>query len=312
MTPKPPPIDSLMTVKVCQNMTGVDLADPAVMERLGANIRALPTPALRAIANAGLVLAAWAQHSILMTVDRDTLTVACQSAEPGELELPPLPFSSIVIEPERDEIWYVGPSEDKEPNLGVQTLCIQEIDQGREWRGFIIGTDPAGLILGGKETEELLRSKYPLPDNVNMDTMLALDFHLHGDTLEVGETLATGHRSTRKENRHESALGRLIVEAVHFITARGVSLTEIGISRAERRRAAARRYQLPARLYWVTVTDEQITQPRSLSDREYHCRWLVRGHWRHFRDGSRTWIRPYVKGPAGAPWRGRPVYRVVA
>lgn len=40
----------------------------------------------------------------------------------------------------------------------------------------------------------------------------------------------------------------------------------------------------------------------------YRHRWMVRGHWRRYKSGERTWIRPYVKGPAGAPWKGRPFY----
>lgn len=41
------------------------------------------------------------------------------------------------------------------------------------------------------------------------------------------------------------------------------------------------------------------------ADRHYSHRFLVSGHWRHYRDASgevvkRTWIRPYVKGPEDA------------
>jgi hypothetical protein len=31
----------------------------------------------------------------------------------------------------------------------------------------------------------------------------------------------------------------------------------------------------------------------------WSCRWIVQGHWRHYKDGTRTWIRPYLKGPDG-------------
>jgi hypothetical protein len=43
---------------------------------------------------------------------------------------------------------------------------------------------------------------------------------------------------------------------------------------------------------------------------DWSCSWLVRGHWRHaphsgtFSDGrTRTWIKPYIKGPDGLPLR---------
>jgi hypothetical protein len=52
------------------------------------------------------------------------------------------------------------------------------------------------------------------------------------------------------------------------------------------------------------------------SGREYHCRWIVRGHYRSEPNGEYDvpgkgkcgWVRAHVKGPAGAPWRGRPVH----
>lgn len=43
---------------------------------------------------------------------------------------------------------------------------------------------------------------------------------------------------------------------------------------------------------------------------DWSCSWLVRGHWRHaphgghYADGrTRTWIKPYIKGPDGMPLR---------
>lgn len=31
----------------------------------------------------------------------------------------------------------------------------------------------------------------------------------------------------------------------------------------------------------------------------WSCRWIVQGHWRHYRNGNRVWIKPYIKGPDG-------------
>lgn len=45
--------------------------------------------------------------------------------------------------------------------------------------------------------------------------------------------------------------------------------------------------------------------------REYKYRRMVRGHWRRLPEKS-MWIKAYIKGPAGAPWKGRPVYKVTA
>jgi hypothetical protein len=47
-------------------------------------------------------------------------------------------------------------------------------------------------------------------------------------------------------------------------------------------------------------------------DREYHQRWIVRGHWRQqwypsMNENRPKWIAPYVKGPADAPLKVPPV-----
>lgn len=83
-----------------------------------------------------------------------------------------------------------------------------------------------------------------------------------------------------------------------------------------RRRAFQRRYGVEhPNIYWVHVrsTDEPV---EGKGDREFHHRWLVRGHYRRQETGTHivpgkgacTWVRPYVKGPEGAPWKGRPIY----
>ena len=50
---------------------------------------------------------------------------------------------------------------------------------------------------------------------------------------------------------------------------------------------------------------------------DWSCSWLVRGHWRHaphgaYKDGrTRTWVRPYIKGPDGLPLRAADIlYRL--
>ena len=45
------------------------------------------------------------------------------------------------------------------------------------------------------------------------------------------------------------------------------------------------------------------------SDREYHHRWITRGHWRQHWYPKRqvhrpVWIAPHIKGPEGAPLIG--------
>lgn len=84
------------------------------------------------------------------------------------------------------------------------------------------------------------------------------------------------------------------------------------VSDARFDRASARRL---ARSGIATTRVRVITLRRAagegsgLSDREFHHRWVVRGHWRQQWLPSRsvhrpTWIAPHVKGPDGAPLLG--------
>jgi hypothetical protein len=48
------------------------------------------------------------------------------------------------------------------------------------------------------------------------------------------------------------------------------------------------------------------------TDVDWSCRWLVRGHWHHYRTGpgrqylTQRYVQPFVKGPADKPLRDRP------
>lgn len=87
-----------------------------------------------------------------------------------------------------------------------------------------------------------------------------------------------------------------------------------------RRREFRRRHGVEhPNFYWVHVRSTTDPEPGK-GDRQFRHRWLVRGHYRKHVAGTHTvpgkgvctWVRPYVKGPEGAPWKGRPIYTTVA
>jgi hypothetical protein len=72
-------------------------------------------------------------------------------------------------------------------------------------------------------------------------------------------------------------------------------------------RAAAKRATRAGLTSDLTVI--RLRQPRHEAGdgtgRQYHSRWIVRGHWRRIptleQPGRVTWVHGYVKGPADAP-----------
>lgn len=82
-------------------------------------------------------------------------------------------------------------------------------------------------------------------------------------------------------------------------------------NRPERRRT--QRDGLPprdVRIARLRTSDGHSSHPTGQTGHEYRHQWIVRGHWRNQRCGSRgqdrrpIWIAPHLKGPDGAPLIG--------
>lgn len=85
------------------------------------------------------------------------------------------------------------------------------------------------------------------------------------------------------------------------------------VSDAHFDRAARRRLQRkdiePQPVRVINLRRPKSAGEHGESEREYHHRWIVRGHWRQQYYPSRgvhrpVWIAPHVKGPDGAPLLG--------
>lgn len=111
---------------------------------------------------------------------------------------------------------------------------------------------------------------------------------------------------------NDDSVATIPLTCAHLVSARGVRVPEAVFPRAERRRYERKMHVSPPRVYRVEIGGDPDAERVGVSERTYRCRWLVRGHWRHHQGGGRSWVRPYVKGPVGAPWRGRPIYTSLA
>lgn len=85
-------------------------------------------------------------------------------------------------------------------------------------------------------------------------------------------------------------------------------ITEEVPDRPARRRLARRGVKDLEPVRVVTLRHQSAPGPGD-GDREYHHRWLVKGHWRNQWYSSQErhipiWISPHIKGPEGAPLLG--------
>lgn len=253
------------------------------------------------------------------------------------MELPPLPFPRVVIEGhswragqmpmfrgerhdldymevesgsrsanyrEEDGRVYVGMSDELAEDfpgeyLYMDMLVISELEPGQTWdvgMGYHFGGEDGARLF---DTGEFLFSTDRVtPEGIAGKEKLRVDNPVFDKVSEFVRSIA--------------------VTAAHLIVADRVPRREVVLPRAQRKhlRRVARLEEQP-QIYFVDIAAAGEEREPGVSDREYRHRWLVSGHWRlnaggktfvRHKGGVCSWVRPYVKGPPGAPWKGRPVH----
>lgn len=267
---------------------------------------------------AAITFATLARTATLFLVDHQEFAEAVTSAgeSPPEVGLPPLPYPRVAVECLEDATWQML-DQDGGHGYDLELFFINERQRGRQWDVVLLTREAAtqediderrvnaNLVIYGIEPDNSVTAM------TNMDVTAA----------EIAEALESPEKSAELNSRllppmvypadHPLARAwrKIPVEFAHIVNARGVTVEPVDVPRAQRRRFQRNKLVHP-QLYFVKIGGELVESYPGHGNREYHCRWLVRGHWRHLTSGERTWVRPYIKGPAGAPWRGRPVYVV--
>lgn len=215
----------------------------------------------------------------------DAITDAVASALAGDdrYEMPPLPVSRIAIEGlSIDKTWRI-PATDQF-DLSVDGVLIDELEIGKRWRTMVLF--------------------YPVEGERFLD---APGMAIYGDVSLRDGALSMGDRSTLPSG--VIAIETMLAVLTNLITARWVSAGEWPKNKSSAPLKLSKHFPCLAQPYWVSMSNSG-RENNGVSDRAYHCRWLVSGHWRRHKNGKLSWVRAYVKGPKGAPWKGRPVHLV--
>lgn len=285
------------------------------------------------------------QTGSVYVLDLDQMDDVLRSQPPELPVLPPLPFKRVLIEGRRDSSKYAdsarvldvrevvedwdagevtklfgdGPITDKQPLMIFNEQGLIDSETGEREFG-IVSVWLIGLIEHGQGNDWDVYIVFS--SSTMADYLACAAFVLTPDGV-TRSSMADGARQygVGVDQTHES-IARLALNCAHLITARGVPRDEIRIPRPTRRRWEKRWRTSMPKAYFVNIAAAaEIDHPGS-GDREYHVRWMVQGHWRHIDGGKEmctclqhrdnpqaaTWIAPYVKGPAGAPWKGRPIH----
>lgn len=213
---------------------------------------------------------------------------------PIPFQLPPLPFPRMWIEIWSDMDGHGKGFELQEQGCTMVAWAISEVERGAKWDVVV-----ASLLWSRKDHDEGLM----YIDTDAMTTPGLAPMRITPETVYFPSDDDGGEWVVEKE----LSIAATVVEMLHYITSIGTDTVEEPIGRGIRRAYSRKTkgWKHP-QVYKVKLTNS--VRKEGHSDREFHCRWMVRGHWRHYRDGTKTWVKAYIKGPAGAPWRGRPIY----
>jgi hypothetical protein len=244
-------------------------------------------------------------------LDKDEALPALRSDPPHADEMPdfpPLPFPRIWIET-RDQFgptpMLVYEGEGDEDDLNILGIGIIEREPGRVWDVLTPfefqprdGNEPSQMAVIGHTI-----TPGGFADDVDRSTWSDLD--AEGEVTDPA-----------------AAIIGLAITAAHLITAERIPQVEIPVARPQRKRwereLKRERFVEGPRVYFVDLkaAGEDENAEGYGGTREYKVRWIVRGHYYKHPNGKFDipdkgrcfWRRAYVKGPAGAPWKGRPVY----
>lgn len=235
-------------------------------------------------------------------------------------ELPPLPYPRMWFEA-RDAhgnyvpLWKGDAPEGSWNGLDADTLWalgITEITPGTTW-GVIAVRQQDWTYTADDEVRDLSALRY--------ERIHALDLQMAPDSAEGMFVMpdADDDAKAESETAYRGAMATWALVLADIVTARNVDRREVPFGRKTRKQLqrAAPGGRFAPRLYNVsiaTATDDPLDEThRSLS-----VRFLVRGHWRvskalhakwiDSKEAHCVWVAAYVKGPAFAPWKGRPVY----
>lgn len=241
-----------------------------------------------------LKMAEMVRDAPIFLVDLDTLMGAIDSSDvaPEGLPLPPLPFDSILIETTPTDFGVLSTDG---TCTSIETAWIEETILGEQW--------DAMLLVHEMQYEPGRQTDTP-------DDSFFIRIRLYGDGVQ--ERFDGSHWLQMPADK----LSRYLIEAAHLITARGVNHEHPPRSRRrEYERASGTSW--PENAWIIKIGGETSTSDNPTGHR-IGCRFYVRGHWarlpsrktpsgrvpwREDTDGFLVWREPFIKGPAGAPWR---------
>jgi len=249
-------------------------------------------------------------------------------------DLPKLPYPRMWFEA-RDEnnqpvpLWRGNPPEGawNAADCGeLWGMAISELAQGTSW-AIVAVRHPEWFYSTTKtitpEASRFVRTDEDAPvffdthryERVDLNALKVLPPTQDGIWIMEEES---NERYTSEANYRAAMMAWAIVLA-DIVTARNVDRRETFMSSKVRKQMtrAAPMKKFDARVYNVSISTAS-DDAKDETGNHLHVRFMVRGHWRisdaphaeyvEAKEYTCVWVRSHIKGPPGAPWKGRPIY----
>jgi len=211
---------------------------------------------------------------------------AIKYAADSPAQLPPLPYPKVIVDIDSERTLSLS---NNDLHADFHGFYIQEVIRGSKWQVVALLAVSAEPVSKGQIADS----------SMNYITYCV---------TEDAESIAIVEEGGGTTDLAASQLRSWVVECIHLITAKNV--VHVPESRQMRRNTARKLGVKKVNSFTIRMSRSQGTGEGYGGSRTYTVRWIVRGHYRDYKSGKRSWIDPYIKGPAGAPWRNphKPVY----
>lgn len=255
-------------------------------------------------------------------------------------ELPPLPFPRMWFEARSPDgnfmpLWRGTPPEgswNANDTSELWGLGITEVVPGSSWGICVVRKDDWDYIASGSGGLDdpgdyyMRTTGHRFKDGSILSSLRyeRVDAHELLTTAQSPDSLfipmnADQQTVSFSEYAYRGAMLAWAVVLADIVTARNVDRREAFLPRKAQKQMqrAAPRQRFESRIYNVSIATA-TGEAKDETGNYLSVRFMVRGHWRksqaeHARwvesKGDHcVWVAGYVKGPPGAPWKGRPIY----
>lgn len=224
-----------------------------------------------------------------------------------DMVFPPLPFQRVYYEVVNssgtDHVVYTPDHQPGWDGFGFIAFAIEELIQGERWRVTFWCPITSAV-------RDLLSSKGMHTDRFAQAVTFEVSTKMEDPDDPKDLQLYQWPLEMPKEFASQAVLR--VMQFAHYIDTFGGYTQALHIPRGHARAHLRRHKYVHQSIHFISLKQIDGLIPQNESGRHVSCRFPVRGHWVKWQNGklagTRSWRRAHIRGPEGAPFKGRPFY----